>query len=257
LSNVIRGDVYRFGKSKLFYGIAAFTSVFAFFLVMVIRQDIRFGISVFGDLIAFREIGDIIRIGAEYEKGLGILVAVLISVFIGQEYQWKTWQHKWVTNRSRSAIYLSKALLSSVISVIIFLLYQTVVLLSSWQVQQLLTVEYAVMIACSVFIYAALGTVICLLAMLIKNNTASAIICIGYVLFTGTLMSAIKNIASYSNIAERLVQWGIQHSIYGMSSLVRNASLSLEIIAPILLNSVIIMILSTAIGMSFFKKCEL
>jgi hypothetical protein len=42
-------DVYRLGKSKLLYGIAVFTSVLAFFLVLIIRQDVRFGISVFGE----------------------------------------------------------------------------------------------------------------------------------------------------------------------------------------------------------------
>ena len=81
MANVLKSDLYRFGKSKLFYGIAAFTGMIAFLLIMLIHQDIRLGVSVLGDLTAFRKIDDIIRIGVEYHKGLGILVAVLISVF--------------------------------------------------------------------------------------------------------------------------------------------------------------------------------
>jgi ABC-type transport system involved in multi-copper enzyme maturation permease subunit len=254
--DVLMADVYRLGKSKLLYGIAVFTSVLAFFLVLVIRQDVRFGISVFGDLIAFKEIADVIRIGTAYQKGLGILASVLISVFIGQEYEWKTWQHKWVANKSRSSIYLSKVMLSSIISVVIFLLFQWVVLLSSGQIFELLNAEYAVLMTGSIFIYAALGSVICLLAMLIKNRTASTIVCLGYVLMCETFISVLKNITGFSDMAARLVGWCIQHSIYGMSSLVMGTTGSTDFIVPILINAVVIIFLSTAVGLFVFNKVE-
>jgi len=90
MTNIWKNDLYRIGKSKLLYGVVAFTCFIAFSLIMLMRQDIRLGISVFGNLTAFKGIDDIIRIGIAYQKGLGILVAVLISVFIGQEYQWQT-----------------------------------------------------------------------------------------------------------------------------------------------------------------------
>ena len=124
------------------------------------------------------------------------IAAVLISVFIGQEYQWKTWQHKWVTNKSRPHIYLSKAILSSAVSIMIFLLFETVTLLFSGQIGEMMTGEYLAMILCSVFIYAALGTVICLFSMLIKNSTASAIVCLCYILFSETLVSVVKLLAT-------------------------------------------------------------
>jgi ABC-type transport system involved in multi-copper enzyme maturation permease subunit len=79
---LLRSDFYRFGRNKMFYGVLAFTSILAFFLMMIMRQDIRVGISVFGNLTAFKGIEDIIRIGTEYQKGLGILIAILISVWI-------------------------------------------------------------------------------------------------------------------------------------------------------------------------------
>jgi hypothetical protein len=63
MTNVWKSDLYRIGKSKLLYGVAAFTFIIAFFLIMLMRQDIRLGISVFGNLPAFKGIDDMIRIG--------------------------------------------------------------------------------------------------------------------------------------------------------------------------------------------------
>lgn len=60
MANLLRADIYRLGRSKLFYGIMAFTGILAFFLMMIMRQDIRVGISVFGNLTAFKGIEDII-----------------------------------------------------------------------------------------------------------------------------------------------------------------------------------------------------
>lgn len=257
MPEVLMADVYRFGKSKLFYGMAIFTGLLAFFLVMVIRQDVRFGISVFGDVIAFKEIADVIRIGAAYQKGLGIVAAVMISIFIGQEYQWKTWQQKWLVTQSRSSIYLSKVMLSSAVSVVLFLLFQSVVLLSSGQIMELLTVEYAVLMTGSMFIYAALGSVICLLSMLIKNSTASTVVCLGYILMSETFVSVIKNITGLSGMAASLVEWGIRHSIYGMSILVTGTAVPTDFIVPVVINSLVIISLSTAIGLFVFNEYEL
>ena len=257
MTNILKSDLYRFGKSKLFYGIAAFTFIITFSLIMLMRQDIRLGISVFGNLTAFKGIDDIIRIGITYQKGLGILVAVMISVFIGQEYQWQTWQQKWMTSKNRIFIYLSKAALSSAVSAAIFLIFQIVALLSSGQIQEMLTPNYAGMMISGVFIYAALGSVICLLSMLVKSSTASIIVCLGYVLFSETLVSVIKNVSSFSDTAARLVEWGVQHSIYGMSSIVSGASVSTDLALTILINSLAIMLLFTAIGLFLFRKYEL
>ena len=257
MTNIWKSDLYRFGKSKLFYGVAAFTCLIAFSLIMLMQQDIRLGISVFGNLTAFKGIDDIIRIGIAYQKGLGILVAILISVFIGQEYQWQTWQQKWMTSKNRIFIYLSKAALSSAISAAIFLLFQIVALLSSGQIQEMLTPEYAGMVISGVFIYAALGSVICLIAMLVKSSTASIIVCLGYVLVSETLVSVIRNLSSFSDTATRLVEWGVQHSIYGMSSVVSGASVSINLAITILINSLAIMLLSTGIGLFLFRKYEL
>lgn len=254
---LLRSDLYRFGKSKLFYGILAFTSILAFLLMMIMRQDIRVGISVFGNLTAFKGIEDIFLVGTEYQKGLGILVAILISVWIGQEYQWKTWQHKWIINKSRIRIYLSKAILSSAASAVVFLIFELIALLSSGQISNILTGEYVATVICGFAIYAALGAVICLLSMLIKSNTTSTIVCLCYVLFSETFWSAMRNLSNFSSDVVEIVESGIQHSIYGMSTIISTTSVSADMTISIVINSVVIMLTATVFGLIIFRKYEL
>jgi hypothetical protein len=257
MTAIWKGDLFRFVKSKLFYGVAVLTCLIACSLMILTRQDIQLGISIFGNLTAFKTVDDIIRIGVQYQKGLGILVAVLLSVFIGQEYAWKTWQHKWIIGKSRPHIYASKALLSSVVSTMVFLIFEVMALLCSCQIQNILTDGYVAMVICSAFIYAALGSVICMLSVLIKSNTASIIICLGYVLFSETMVSIIKGIGGITEITASLSEWITGHSICGMSMFVCGSSVSYASILPIFINSVAIILLSTATGLFFFRKYEL
>lgn len=257
MTKLLRSDLYRFGKSKLLYGIVAFTAILAFSLMMIMRQDIRVGISVFGDLTAFKGIQDVLRIGTEYQKGLGILIAILISVWIGQEYQWKTWQHKWIIGRSRPHIYLSKAILSSVTSAAVFSLFELIALLSSGQIRNMLTGEYISVMIAGFAVYAALGSVICLFSMLIRNNTTSIIVCLCYVLFSETVWSAIRNLSSISSGVVKIVELGMRHSIYGMSTIISSTPLSTGMTTGIVINSVVIMLMATMLGLFVFRKYEL
>ena len=257
MSNLLKADLYRLGRSKLFYGIMTFTGIIAFFLMMIMRQDIRVGISVFGNLTAFKGIEDVIRIGIEYQKGLGILIAILISVFIGQEYQWKTWQHKWIISKSRTHIYLAKAIISSATSATVFLLFELIALFSSGQISNMLTSEYVAMIICGFAIYAALGGIICLFSMLIKNNTVATIVCLCYILFSETIWSVLRNLSSFSSSAIKIVELSMRHSIYGMSTIISSTSFSMDMMISILINSFIIMLISTVLGLIVFRKYEL
>ena len=113
------------------------------------------------------------------------------------------------------------------------------------------------MMISSVFIYAALGSVICMLSMLIKNNTASTIVCLVYVLFSETQMFVIRNIGGLSEMTAKASEWIVGHSIYGMSAIICDASVSMGNVLPIFINSVAIIILSTIIGVLVFRKYEL
>jgi ABC-type transport system involved in multi-copper enzyme maturation permease subunit len=252
-----RSDLYRFGKSKLLYAIAAVTCCIALFLVFLMRLDFRLGISVFGKLTAFKGVHDIIGVGLTYQKGLGIFIAILIAVFIGQEYQWQTWQQKWMTSKNRVCIYLSKAALSAIASIAIFLLFQLIALLGSGRMRELMSLDYGSQMISGVFIYGALGTVICMLSMLFKSNTASIIGCLGFVLLGEMAASLARNISSFSDPAAKLVEWVIQHSIYGMSALASSVSFSSGLAPGIIFNSIAIMLVSTAIGLFLFRRYEL
>lgn len=257
MASILNGDFYRIGKSKLLYGVVVAVGVIAFFLVSIISQDIRLGISIFGDLTAFRSIEDIVRIGFEYHKGLGIFVSVLLSVFIGQEYQWNTWQHKWMISKSRSAIYMSKTMISALASATVFLLFESIVLLGSGQIGVLLTAKYAATVVCGVFLYSALGTVICTISMLIRNSTASSITCLCYVVFSETFVSVIKNTGNAFPSIGKVIEWLTAHSVYGISATIASSSFQSMQMIPILLNAVVIMLLSTAVGLLVFRKYEL
>lgn len=254
--SVWKSDLYRLGKSRLFYGIVVFACLIALALTVLIRQNFRLGISVFGDLTAFKGVDDIIRIGLQYQKGLGLLVAVLVSVFIGQEYLWKTWQHKWIAQKSRPYIYLSKMALSCVMSAGIFVLFEMVALLSSGQIYEMLTSEYISRMVCGIFVYTALGAIVCMLSMLIRNSITSVIICLCYVIFSETLVSAAKNICGLSDVTAKVSDWIISHSIYGMSLRICG-TLTPESILPIFVNMSIIIGLSAVTGILFFSKYEL
>lgn len=154
---IARNDLYRLRKTKLFYFFILFTGFISLLLMILNRQDIRLGISVFGNLTTFITANDIIKIGIEYQKGLGIVVAVLVSVFVGQEYLWNTWQHKWLISKSRIGMYLSKAMLVSLTAIAIFLFYEVIALLFSGQMKELFTIEYIASLICGNFLYASLG----------------------------------------------------------------------------------------------------
>jgi ABC-type transport system involved in multi-copper enzyme maturation permease subunit len=256
MSEILRSDFYRICKSKLFYGLAAFAALISFALMMLIRQDIRIGISVFGDLTAFKAVGDIIRIGIEYNKGLGFLAAILLSVFIGQEYQWKTWQHKLLANKSRARIYLSKAICSSAASAVIFLIYEMIALLCSSLIPNLPTQDFIATIICGLFLYAALGTVLCLISMLTRDGTAS-IRCLFYVMFGESIVSVMRKLSGFSDTAGRLVELCVRRSVYGMSEIVSSPDFSAEYTIIIVINSLAIMLLSTALGSAVFRRREL
>lgn len=257
MTKILKSDFFRIGKSKLLYGLLAFTFALAFGLVLMIFQDVRLGISVFGNLTMFKTAGDIFQLGIKYHKGLGILVAILISVFIGQEYQWNTWQQKWITGNSRTRIYLSKVVVSAIVSVSIFLVFEITTLLFSG----VLNVERAgnavLMLIGGSFMYAALGAVICMLSMLIRNSTASVIICLSYILFCETLSTVAQNIGRLSDAAAKVVDWLMGHSIYGMSLIMSDASVSAGVVLSVSATSLAIMAFSTLIGLCVFRKYEL
>lgn len=257
IAKIVNCDFYRIKKSKLFYGAIILAGFVALLLMLLNRQDIRLGISIFGNLTTFISPEDVINLGVTYQKGLGIIIAIVISVFIGQEYQWNTWQHKWLISKTRIGMYLSKALLSAVLSTVIFLLFELTALLFSGQFTYLLGNGYTQKLICGTFIYAALGSVLCMISVLIKNSTASIVVSLGYVLCGEMIMSVMQNIAEVFPTAKQTISVWSNHTIYGMSIIVCSSPTSSNIIISTLVTSIGISFLVTLIGVWRFRKYEL
>lgn len=113
--------------------------------------------------------------------------------------------------------------------------------------------EFVTAVICGFAIYAALGTVICMFAMLIKNNTASVIVCLCYVLFSETILSITRNLSNFSVSTVKIVGLGIRHSIYGMSKVISTTAVSVDMTIGIIINSVLIMFITTVFGMNFLE----
>lgn len=254
---LLKSDAYRLGKSRLLYGTVLLLGVAAILLATTIRSDIRIGISVVGEGTFFREIKDVIGFGVTYQKALGIGAAIWIALFIGQEYQWGTWQHKWLAVKSRTAIYLSKLGVSSAVAVSLFWCYEALVLLGSGQVGQWMTIEFAVLLLTGTCLYAALGSVLCMLSMLIRNSKASALICLGYILFSESLVPSLRHLSMLSDTAGDIAAWLIRHSIYGMSIRISQSAWSPDLVIPMMLNAAVVIMLSTVVGIGLFRRYEL
>ncbi len=255
--NVINADFYRIKKNRLFYGMIIFAGLISFLLMILNRQDIRLGISIFGNLTTFISAKDVITLGVQYQKGLGLVIAIFISVFIGQEYQWNTWQHKWLISKNRFGMYLSKAILSAIVSALTFLVFEISALLISGQISVLLAGGYITTLLCGSVIYIALGAVLCFISMLIKNGTTSIIVTLGYVMLSETLVTVLQNIGGISAVTEKIITWCVQHSIYGMSVALATASMTPEIISSIIISSFATFTVTTIAGILLFRKYEL
>ena len=255
--DIWKSDFYRFKKNWLFYLFALITTIIALALTTLHNKDIRLGISIFGNVTGFTEIVDIIRIGNKYYSGLGVFIAIVISDFIGQEYEFETWQNKWIVKKSRVNIYLSKAIISSMASAAIFLLFQTIVLLFSGMIFKMLTISYFDMILSGVFIYATLGAVFCMFSMILKNGM---VFCIFYALLAESMVSLIIVVSKFSSVTEKVALWLVQHSVYGMSATLASlgvADITFGTTVSIIINSIVIIFISALAGSFLFKKYDL
>ncbi len=257
MTNIWKGDVYRLAKSRTLYAVAGGVGLLSLLLTIMMRMDIHLGVGGFGASATFKEMEDVIHLGLRHNHGLGLFIAVFIAVFIGQEYTWKTWQNKWLAGRSRVRIYLSKLALSVAASISTFLLFQLVALLGSGQIREILTGEYLTAMLRGSFLYGALGAVLCMLSMLLQNATASVIFCLGYILFGETLAHSIRTLARLGDAAAQISEWIVNHSIYGMSSDLFLAPASPVSVLATFVNAVVIILLSAACGIFFFRKYEL
>ena len=244
-------------KNKALYLILTINVIISIALVTLVKQDIRLGISIIGNIAVFKSIEDIILVGANYQKGLGILIAIAISLFIGQEYSFKTWKLKCIENGHRSYIYLSKMIVSMLLSVGVLIVFQGVSLLFYWHSSEVITSNYIFTVTSAIFVYATLGAVICFLSMVIKSNTVATIASISYILLFETFVSILKPAVNFSVTLSNIFNWTINHSVYGMNNLIQLGNASIDTLLFTSINSIVIISLTLFIGCSIFKRLNI
>ena len=185
------------------------------------------------------------------------MAAVFISVFIGQENQWNTWQHKWLIGRTRAGIYLSKVLLSVILSTSLFILFEFIALICLGKISSLLESGYIQMLACGTFIYATLGSIFCLISMLIRNSVFSITVSLGYVLCGEMILSIMQNIARTIPATAQIINAWSGHTVYGMSVAVYSSPIATDLIISTAVSSLCISALTVLIGVWRFSKYEL
>ncbi len=252
MMKVIKCDFYRLFSGRMLYVVFAITILISSALSVMLNSDIRLGISIFGNLTAFKRIEDLVAIGTQYYKGLGFLLAIMLSVFIGQEYLWKTLGCKWTASQSRLKIHLSRTLLSCIVALSMYIAFQLTVIILSGEGAMLLSEQYLIMIVSGIFPYIALGAVFTMISTIAKNNVYAIIACLAYVLLSETIVSLLMNVASTIPFVEVL----IKHSIYGMSQAV-STSMTIQDTLYLCVNAVATITISTIVGCLVFGRQEL
>ncbi len=250
MGRIIKFDVHRMMKSSVFIGVSVLTVFIAGVLSILMNQDINLGISIYGNMTGFKSIEDVILIGTQFYKGLGYIVAVVIAVFWGQEYLWKTLGKKENLVQGRTKIYLSKVLVSIGSTVVMYTLFQlTVVALSGHPV---LTMQYICVLVGGVFPYVALASVLAMITTGVGSNMGALIACIAYVVISEPVTQFVQRIGHSMPVV-----WEMgKYSVYGMAQRI-NMGMSASDILVNAINSIVIVVISTVLGILIFRKQEL
>lgn len=247
---LLKNDLYRIKKTSSLY-IMLFLSFFiSLFFLILNSKGIKLGIYVLEASSNIKETNDIALFGLKYQILLGLFVAIIISLFIGQEYRWKTWKLKIVSGFSHNKLFISKLICSSLISISIFLVYQIIILLYS---RNLLSLS---IILNGVFVYAALGSIVCFISIIIKNDTISIVVSICYVLLGETFINSLKSLFSFSDIGVNVYNQIVKHTLPYIVSNISLNPYSITTLTTTILNTSLIIGLITILGLTIFRKYE-
>ncbi len=250
MNRIVKFDIQRMVKSSVFIGVSILVVFIAGSLTIFMNQDINLGISIYGNMTGFKSIEDVILIGTQFYKGLGYIVAVVIAVFWGQEYLWKTLGKKENLVQCRTKIYLSKVLVSIGSTVVMYALFQlTVVALSG---QPISMMQYIYVVVGGVFPYVALASVLAMITTGMGSNMGALIACIAYVVISEPVTQFVQRIGHSMPVVGKMGKY----SVYGMTQRV-NMEISASDMLVIAINSIVIVVISTVLGSLIFRKQEL
>lgn len=111
----------------------------------------------------------------------GIVIAALVSLFVGEDFSDGVIRNKIVAGRKRSSIYLSNMICiwSACLMVYILTILTTVAIGISLFENNVTLTEFFTFFGLGLFTSIAFGSVFCILSMLIGNKSTSAMVCMG------------------------------------------------------------------------------
>lgn len=215
---------------------------------------------------------------------IAIVMAVFCSMFIGTEYSDGTIRNKIIVGQRRSAIYLANVVASSLVSIIMCIASVVPYLCLGIPLLGFFTADIKMILLLGVavlFLAAAFSSVFTLIAMLCRNKATTAVACLllafGLIIIGAVLkerLNAPKMISGYSlSIDDALVNTEepnpkylegmkreIVQTIYDIlpgGQAVQCTTLTAVNLPRLPFYSVGIILLSTGIGVSMFRKRDL
>lgn len=229
--------------------------IWSVFISILVSRNVRLGISIFGDLTVFTSGHNILYHGANYTKGLGSVIAIIISLSIGKEYQYKTWQHLTSNNIKRNKIYITKIITSIVLAISLFLVYEIIsfCILRGSNLRDVSIIEYVKLIANGIILYATLASIISFISMVIKNYVLSLLASVMFIFLEEFVVKILRQIFLWVDSPGLAINI-TKLSLYGMNEIIQ---LQKGIIFGNLLGMFLWIGLTILLGLFMFNQIEL
>lgn len=250
--DLFKRDLLRALNSRYMQVGALLTFISGVVLSLLIGSNYKIGISIFGNLTTYKTLEEIALNGIDYRKGIGLLITILVSVFISQDYQYKTWQQPIHAGNSRVKIYFCRLLFSLLTGMLIFLSYEIPVYIISILLGEKILFYNIVSILCKgMIIYFVIPCTVTCLAISIKNHMLSVLISIIYILFEQDLTRFILNILSRINLDELIGRFTLTEiGLFAKST-------GLELVPNMIVSGFVVFLITALIGIVLFNRQEL
>lgn len=179
MNKLLSAEFIRLGKSLVYKLGLLFSGGLAAFIILVRWSDMKLHPELFGEGgLETTHADGLLFVGALY---MIFVIAVVIGIFVGTEYSDGTIRNKMTAGHTRSSIYLSELIVSSVAAVSIQLLY----VLTVWGLGTLLIGGTSTSVKDIIFleltsmaVTVALTAVLLLFAMLIQSKAVGSVACL-------------------------------------------------------------------------------
>lgn len=171
MNKLLSAGFCRLTKSRVFWAFVILSVVFALYIANTRYQELTVYKS---DPTLERSLFNIINF-------IGILMAVFTSIFIGTDYADGTIRNKLIVGHTRTMVYLSNFIISTVAGYIIAAVYILVTCIITIPMLGFATLPVSDLLMASVdcfFLILSFSSLLTMIAMIVSNKTTSAVTCI-------------------------------------------------------------------------------